>query len=73
MEPSFAALIRPEANTSMPALIAEAKHTEKHTNMDILHATAIAPQTAMAETCQEPILLETYHQKGVWLWMDSTL
>ncbi|KAJ9064893.1 hypothetical protein DSO57_1025523 [Entomophthora muscae] len=34
MKPKFAALIRPEANTSMPALIAEAKHTEKLANME---------------------------------------
>ncbi|KAJ9064681.1 hypothetical protein DSO57_1027885 [Entomophthora muscae] len=34
MKPSVAALIRPEANTSIPALIAEAKHTEKRANME---------------------------------------
>ena len=34
MKPSVAALIRPEANTSMPALIAEAKRAEKRANME---------------------------------------
>ncbi|KAJ9055534.1 hypothetical protein DSO57_1039799 [Entomophthora muscae] len=34
MKPSVAALICSEANTSMPALIAEAKRAEKHTNME---------------------------------------
>ncbi|KAJ9050165.1 hypothetical protein DSO57_1016993 [Entomophthora muscae] len=34
MKPSVAALICPEANTSMPALIAEAKHAEKCANME---------------------------------------
>ncbi|KAJ9087374.1 hypothetical protein DSO57_1033967 [Entomophthora muscae] len=34
MKPSVAALICPEANTSMPALIAEAKCAEKSANME---------------------------------------
>ncbi|KAJ9063896.1 hypothetical protein DSO57_1036189 [Entomophthora muscae] len=34
MKPSFAALFFPEANASMPALIAEAKHAEKCANME---------------------------------------
>ncbi|KAJ9054278.1 hypothetical protein DSO57_1016410 [Entomophthora muscae] len=34
IKPSVAALICPEANTSMPALIAEAKHAEKRANME---------------------------------------
>ncbi|KAJ9059885.1 hypothetical protein DSO57_1037415 [Entomophthora muscae] len=34
MKPSVASLIHPEANTSMPALIAEAKYAEKRTNME---------------------------------------
>ncbi|KAJ9071733.1 hypothetical protein DSO57_1034034 [Entomophthora muscae] len=33
MNPSVAVLICPEANTSMPALIAEAKRAEKRANM----------------------------------------
>ncbi|KAJ9087430.1 hypothetical protein DSO57_1033478 [Entomophthora muscae] len=33
MKPSVAALICPEANTSKPLLIAEAKRAEKRTNM----------------------------------------
>ncbi|KAJ9081121.1 hypothetical protein DSO57_1018143 [Entomophthora muscae] len=34
MKPSVAALICPEANTSMPTLIAEAKRAEKPANME---------------------------------------
>ncbi|KAJ9084622.1 hypothetical protein DSO57_1022593 [Entomophthora muscae] len=34
MKPSVDALIFPNANTSMPALIAEAKHAEKCANME---------------------------------------
>jgi hypothetical protein len=34
MKPSVAALIRPRDNTSMPALIAEEKRTEKRANME---------------------------------------
>ncbi|KAJ9057559.1 hypothetical protein DSO57_1021500 [Entomophthora muscae] len=34
MKPSVAGLIRPEANTAMPVLIAEAKRTEKCANME---------------------------------------
>ncbi|KAJ9081094.1 hypothetical protein DSO57_1018401 [Entomophthora muscae] len=34
MKPSVAALICPEANTSMPALIAESKSAEKRANME---------------------------------------
>ncbi|KAJ9073889.1 hypothetical protein DSO57_1011780 [Entomophthora muscae] len=34
MKPSVVALICPEANASMPALIAEAKRAEKNTNRE---------------------------------------
>ncbi|KAJ9051228.1 hypothetical protein DSO57_1006480 [Entomophthora muscae] len=34
MKPYATALIRSETNTSMPALIAEAKHAEKRANME---------------------------------------
>ncbi|KAJ9064199.1 hypothetical protein DSO57_1032954 [Entomophthora muscae] len=34
IKPSVAALIHPEANTSMPTLIAEAKHAKKRANME---------------------------------------
>ncbi|KAJ9055245.1 hypothetical protein DSO57_1005654 [Entomophthora muscae] len=43
MNPSVAALIFSEANTFMPALIAEAKRAEKRANWNMLHATEITP------------------------------